>query len=81
MTDSAKLANERLLEHDTYRNSTVEPIKDTTVNFNTTKAQDRCTASLIVAKFWLEKDLTACRREYIERCLNVAIRELKRHSD
>jgi hypothetical protein len=69
---------------DTYRNSTVEPIKGATVNLNrfiTTGAQRRCIASLIVAKSWLEKDSTAYTQSVVERCLDTAIRELKRYSD
>ena len=69
---------------DTYRNSTVEPIKGTSVNFNTwlyTGVKHRCLASLMAAKFWLEKDSTAYTKSVVERCLDAAIRELKRHSD
>ena len=66
---------------DTYRNSTVEPIKDTTVNFKTTGSQHRCLASLMVAMFWLERDLTADIKLTIGRCFDTAIRELKQHSD
>ena len=66
---------------DTYRNSTVEPIKDTTVNFQTAGPQRRCQHALIAAMFWLERDLTADTKLTIGRCLDTAIRELKQHSD
>ena len=66
---------------DTYRNSTVEPIRKPTVNFKTTGSQRRCLASLMVALYWLKLDLTADTKLTIERCLDATIRELKRHSD